>query len=235
MMVLEDFKDKHKGEEVIVVCNGPGLLNIPFAFLRSRPIFTLNYFAYWVPFIQPDYWLVLDPLCFRGVKGETVKKATTFIKGHQKQAYIQASKEYLGTFYEDSTVFYKMEDRIPGFTYTEEWGTKYSTSAIAAAHLGEYMGASKVLLVGFNCTYGMALYDNIYEFEGKSKIPHFYDDRDHFWGYSELWDSAMARFRDWAAERGTEVINLSIPTESKYIERQDYRLYWQPEGELERV
>lgn len=192
----------------------------------------LNFFVYWVPFIRPTYWLVLDPLCFRATKAISHKNTIKFVKGHQKEAFLSALKEWGIDDQEETTVFYQMRDKIPNFTFTEEWGLNYSTSAIAAAHLAVYMGASKILLVGFDCTYGMALYDNFNDFDGRSKIPHFYDPRNHFCGYSEMWDSHFAYFRDWANEQGTEVINLSIPTESKYLEREDYTDYWQPEGRL---
>lgn len=227
MRELEEFKGKHEGEEIIVVCNGPGLKNIPFAFLESRTNFTINFFAYWVPFIKPDYWIVLDPLCYGAA--EYVNGTVKFIKEHAAPEFKGGCIERFGEFDDKDTVFYQMRDRIPGFVFTEDWGLKYSTSAIAAAHLAQYMGASKVLLVGFDCTYGIGLYSDIDNFKGLSRIPHFYDHRHHFSGYSGMWDEHFRDFAEWSKEQGTEVLNLSIPTKSKYLERGDYREYWQPE------
>jgi hypothetical protein len=228
MRQLEDFKDIHKDEEIIVVCNGPGLKNIPFAFLESRTNFVINFFSGWVPFIRPDYWVVLDPLCFRGAK--YVNGTVKFIKGHQAQEFEGECIKQGIEFDEENVCFYQMRDRIPNFVFTEEWGVKYSTSAIAASHLAKYMGASKVLLVGFDCTYGMGLYSDINNFEGVSRIPHFYDPRHHFTGYSEMWDVHFKDFSDWAITEGMEVVNLSIPTKSKLLPRADYRDFWTPEG-----
>jgi hypothetical protein len=228
MRHLDEFKDKHKGEEMIVVCNGPGLKNIPFAFIESRPHFVLNFFAAWVPFLRPTYWVVLDPLCFRAA--EYVNGTVKFVKGHQEEAFLHEMSIQGMDPDQDQVVFYQMRDKIPNFVWTEEWGVKYSTSAIAASHLAVHMGASKVLLVGFNCTYGMGLYEDLDNFKGISRIPHFYDPRNHFSGYSEMWDIHFAHFRDWAEEQGTEVVNLSIPTESQYLKRESYLDYWQPEG-----
>lgn len=219
-MQLEDFKDKHKGEEVIVVCNGPGLKNIPFAFIESRPNFVINFFPYWAPWVRINYWLALDPICFKAL--EHAKEAVKFIKSHQANVFKGYEDENL--------VFYEMRDQVPGFVWTEEWGLKYSTTALAAAHLGVYMGASKVLLVGFDCTYGMGLYQNLADFEGLSRIPHFYDKRKHFNGYSGMWDEHFRIFADWAEGQGTEIINLSVPTASKHLKREDYRDYWRPEN-----
>lgn len=228
MRQLEEFKDLHKGEEIIVVCNGPGLKNIPFAFLESRTNFVINFFAGWVPFIQPDYWVVLDPLCFKGAK--YVNGTVKFVKTHQAEDFETICIEQFGEFDKENTCFYQLMDRIPNFVFTDKGGVKYSTSAIAASHLAVEMGVSKVLLVGFDCTYGIGLYQDINDFMGVSRIPHFYDPRHHFTGYSEMWDEHFKDFADWAETQGTEVINLSIPTKSKLLNRADYRDFWKPEG-----
>lgn len=230
MKLLEEFEGIHEGEEVIIVCNGPGLKNIPFAFLESRPTFVINFFAAWVPFLKPDYWMVLDPLCFKGA--EYVNGTTKFVKGHQAQEFEGECIKRGIEFDEENTCFYQMQDKIPNFTWTEKWGVKYSTTAIAAAHIAVgVMGVSKVLLVGFDCTYGMGLYSNIDDFKGLSRIPHFYDHRHHFDGYSGMWDEHFRDFAKWAEEeKEAEVVNLSIPTKSKFLKREDYRDYWEPEG-----
>lgn len=224
---LDEFKDKHSGEEMIIVCNGPGLKNIPFAFLESRPTFMLNFFSTWVPFIQPTYWLVLDPLCYKAA--EHVNGAVKFVKAHASREFKGGCLKEFGEFDEDGTCFYSMMDKVPGFTFTKKWGLQYSTSAIAAAHLAQHMGASKSLLVGFDCSYGMGLYSDIDNFKGLSRIPHFYDPRKHFDGYSGMWDEHFRDFAIWSEEQGTEVVNLSIPTKSKFLKRERYQDYWEPE------
>lgn len=227
MLDIEQFKDKHKGEEVIVVCNGPGLKNIPFAFIESRTNFVLNFFAGWVPFIQPDYWVVLDALCFKAA--EFYNGTVKFVKVAQAREFKGECIKHFGLWDENNVCFWEFYDPIPGFRVTKKFGTDYSTSAIAAAHLAVWMGARSVLLIGFNCTYGMGLYDELDNFQGLSRIPHFYDKRKHFTGYSGMWDEHFKLFAEWAKEKGTEIINLSIPTESKLLKRGDYREYWQPE------
>jgi hypothetical protein len=226
-MELSDFKDRHAGEEVIVIGNGPGLKNIPFAFLESRPNFVMNYFSAWVPFLKPDYWLALDPLCFSGA--EYVSDTVKLIKAHHAPQF----EEYA----DDQLVLYQMRDRIPGYQWTEEWGLKYSSTAHAALHLAHYMGAAKALLVGVDCTYGMGMYENLGpDFKGLSRIPHFYDPRKHFNGRAEQWDEDFGLLAEWADEQPhrMEVVNLSIPTECRSLPRADYREYWSPAGAVER-
>lgn len=219
-MELADFKDRHLDEEVIIVGNGPGLKNIPFAFIESRPCFVMNFFSAWVPFLKPDYWLVLDPLCFNGA--EYTEDTIKFVKEHHKPNFMD--------YADDKTVFYQMRDKISGFPWTNDWGLKYSSTAHAALHLAQYMGSPKALLVGVDCTYGMGMYEDLGEnFKGISRIPHFYDPRYHFSGYADQWDEDFGKFVAWATPKGMEVVNLSIPTMSKRLPRGDYRDYWEPE------
>ncbi len=212
-MKLKDFKDRHKGEEMIVVCNGPGLKNIPWAFLESRPYIAINYFTYWGKFMRPDYWIAVDPLCFENVDWTDCPK---FIKQHHEPRFNDDQKKQI--------VFYRFDDQIPGLLTTEDYGLSYSTSAIGAAHLCHYMGASKVLLVGFDCTHGNALIEH----HGLSQIPHWYDPRVHFFDKAHSWDKDFGSFLEWVEPRGTEIINLSIPTFCVSLPLGDYRDYWEP-------
>lgn len=221
MRQFEEFKDIHKGEEMIVVGNGPGLKNIPFAFLESRPNFVLNFFSAWVPFIKPTYWLALDPLCFKGA--EYVDKTIKFIKAHHANRFTEHK--------DNNLVLFKMMDKIPNFQWNKHWGLRYSTSAIAASHIAVEMGVSKILLVGIDCTHGMGIYQDLDNFKGISRIPHFYDPRFHFTGHAELWDEHFGIFAEWARERGVEVVNLSIPTKCTSLQWGDYREYWSPPNE----
>jgi hypothetical protein len=170
--------------------------------------------------VKFTYWLALDPICFKAM--QKADGAVKFIKAHQEKVF----KDYD----DDDIVFYTMQDQVPGFIWTAEWGLKYSTTAIAAAHLGKYMGAKTVFLVGFDCTYGMGLYQNLPDFEGLSRIPHWYDKRDHFSGYSGMWDEHFKAFAEWAESEGTEIVNLSVPTASKHLKRGDYRDYWRADN-----
>lgn len=219
MRQLEEFAGIHEGEEVIVVGNGKGLLNIPFAFIQSRPNFVMNYFSAWAPFIKPTYWMALDPLCFNGAS--YVDKTIKFVKAHHAEKFAEFETD-------ENLVYYSMRDKIPGFKWTEKWGMQYSTTAIAAMHLAVHMGANPILAVGIDCTHGIGGYQDIDDFKGLSRIPHWYDPRRHFTGYSDQWDKQFGEFTAWANERGVEVINLSIPTKSKNLPRGDYRDYWAP-------
>lgn len=212
-MNLEDFKGRHEGEEMIVVCNGPGLKNIPWAFIESRPYVAINYFTYWGRFMRPDYWVAVDPLCFENVDWTDCPK---FIKQHHEPRFTDEQKE--------SIVFFKFMDEIEGFITHEEYGLSYSTSAIMAAHLCYYMGACTCILVGFDCTHGIAKIEH----HGLSQIPHWYDPRVHFFDLAHSWNKQFGYFLEWVRPRGMRIVNASVPTFCSTLPLADHRDFWDP-------
>jgi hypothetical protein len=218
---IEDFKDKHKGEEMIVICNGNGLKNIPFAFLESRPNFAINFFTHWTPWLKIDYWAGTDARVFEMIEHETLKGIPKFLP-----AYIQLKEDEVPEE-NDEIVYYKFTDRIPGFvnvTRGHGLGLRYSTTAIACAHLAHYMGSPRVFVVGFDCTLGLL----VYEHHGLSQMPHYYDRRDHPSEHATAWDRQFGFFNDWLDGR-MEIINLSTPTMCETLPRADVFDFWRPE------
>lgn len=228
-MIQSDFKDKHKGEEMIVICNGSGLKNIPFAFLESRPSFAINFFPYWVPWIKPTYWSVTDPRCFEVISHEALRGVPKFVPEYTLLFGEDENPEKAEGYdaVKDEVVYYQYHEDIPRILNVKRGkgtGLRFGTTAIACAHHCWYMGASAVLLVGFDCTLGLVEYEG----EGLSKIPHFYDARNHKGEYAESWDKDFGSYATWASENGMEVVNLSVPTMSTTLIRSDLRGWWRP-------
>lgn len=226
-MNIEDFKDKHAGEEMIIICNGNGLKNIPFAFLESRPNFAINWFPYWTPWIRVDYWTMTDDKNQDMLVHETLKGIPKFLPEWIKLRK-QLDQDAWSDEVKNEIIFYQFYDEIRGFVNVKRGhglGLRYGTSAIACCHLAHYMGASTVYLVGFDCTLGLLEYEG----EGLSKIPHFYDKRNHKGEEAVSWNNQMGSFADWAKEQGTEIINLSIPTMCDSVPWIDYRNIWRAE------
>lgn len=223
-MNLEDFKDKHAGEEMIVICNGDGLKNIPFAFLESRPNFAINHFPRWVRWIKVNYWSMTDHQNQEMLIHESLNGVPKFLP-----KFVRLNKKIDESIWpekvKDEIVFYQFYDDIPGFVNVKRGhglGLRYGTTAIGCCHLAHYMGASKVYLVGFDCTLGLLEYEG----KGLSKIPHFYDKRDHKGELASSWNKQMGFFADWAKEHGTEIVNLSIPTMCNTVPKDDYKKIW---------
>lgn len=229
-MDVKDFYHKHEGEEIIVVCNGPGLKNIPLAFLESRTNFAINFLPHWLQFIRFDYWVALDQQCYEMVSREVLTGVPKFIKrDHEKFA------ESSGFMLDGLVVPFGLDDKIEGLGYGGDPSyARYSTSAIAASHLAVKMGASKVLLVGFDCTHDMHA---VKRSEGRTGLPHIYDKEtaDNPGKTHNSWSMQFGHFAEWAKTQGSMVINLSIPTTCGSLLLGDYRDFWQPPEQLQPV
>jgi len=226
-MKIEDFKDKHKGEEMIVICNGDGLKNIPFAFLESRPNFAINHFPRWVPWLRVDYWTMTDHINQEMLRHESLVGVPKFLPEYIKLVK-HFDQDVLSVKEKEEIVYYQFFDEIKGFVNVKRGhglGLRYGTSAIACCHLAHYMGASVIYLVGFDCTLGLLEYEG----KGLSKIPHFYDRRNHKGEIAVSWNKQMGYFADWAKDHRTYIYNLSIPTMCDTVPRIYYGDIWSPE------
>lgn len=207
-----DFKNKHKGETIICIGNGPGLKNIPPAFLEAYTNIGVNYILHYLPFLKLDYWLTIDKECI----GATPKDVTNFIP-----------MRYMNIVLEDSIPMILWEE-IRGIPFSSSYGVSYSTSLAAAIHLAVFLfGAGRVLVVGFDCTFPTG--PLIPHIDGKSNLPHFYDSEDKKAIKMLQWDQEMLRLKSAVEDHRAEIINCSIPTRADSLEQGDYRDYWRPE------
>jgi hypothetical protein len=222
-MNLQEFESTLAGQTVVIAGNGPGLKNIPFAFLEAYPNFTINYFHHWTPWLRPIYWCALDPPCMENMTLDILQGIPKFVS---PWGYEKAKSE--GWLSDDGTVIPLVFDvKIPKMSWArgEQQGVRYGTSILFASHLAIYMGAKRILWVGFDCTHAKkpASKDDLRS-GGRSHIPHYYDDQEGLWMKS--WCIEAGSFVEWANEQGVSIINCSIPTACKSVPLGNYRDYW---------
>lgn len=209
-MNFEDFKDIHKGEEIICIGNGPSLENVSISFLKSRPSFGLNYIVHYNEFLDgfvPTYWVALDGGTMEEIA--SLPKIPKFVPTRQKGT-LQAK----GLFDETVIPFDLGNMEHPG-------GMGYGTTLLAATHIASvHMGASTVYLVGFDCA--KAMHSRRPQVKGKTGCPHFYDPELEP-KYMGGWCNMFGILDKWLRKRGQKIVNLSHPTMCKSLE-QDY--FW---------
>ena len=223
-MNFADLKDAHVNEDMIVVGNGPSLRNIPIGFLDSRPTVVTNFFRPHMPdWFKPTYWTCLDdpPMSL-------IPKLPGIIKlvplKHQNKVEAANLVKHL-----DETVFYLLDDEVPGFVHHESSGMTYSTSIASAAHLAYYMGAKRIFVVGFDCTTGHKASSVNDRHSGRTDSVHFYDEGNKTHQYRPVWDSQMKSLLDYfVTQKGTIMYNLSKPTAARKIPIGNYRTFWSP-------
>jgi len=218
-MKLQDFRDKHIGENLLCIGTGASLNDIPVEFLRSMPSIGINYLTYYSDLLDgflPTYWVALDtgPMM---MLDQMPPEVTRFIPLRQ-QRRVQAAKRNL-----DDTVIFD----ISAMPRPDRAG--YSTTMAPAVQLALYMGAQTVLIVGFDCTRGHRS-DALPE-PGKTGAQHFYDP-DNGRQYMPSWDKSIGIFSDWATDMGRSIYNLSPFTMSTMVPRGDYREWIGLESEL---
>jgi hypothetical protein len=222
---MEAFRNKHKGEEMIILASGPSLMDVAPGFLVSRVNIAVNFFTWWMPFIKPDYWIGLDPIPMENLRSWQLKDTPKFVPTRLKE---DVARKKLPM---DGVVWFGIDEEHEGMGYDEEQGTmKYSTSSAGALHLAIWMGAKRVFVVGFDCTVGKRGTGAVVG-PGMTHVPHFFDrDKDH--RYKSEWDKKMGIIARHGEANGVEVLNCSRPTAAKSLKIADWRDYYEREVEV---
>ena len=195
--IMHRYKDIHDGP-MICIGNGPSLLNVPTDFLGMYPSIGMNWVVHYNHLIDdfvPNYWVALDG----GPLVEIPDIPTCFVR-----------RKYSKSIKGDNLVFFDPQD-LDGPD-----GLGHSTTMVAAVQIALYMGASDVLIVGFDCTKGYRG-DALPEY-GKNGTRHFYD-LENGSQTSVKWDKDVGKLASWAESTGRAVWNLSPFTMASRVPR----------------
>jgi hypothetical protein len=180
---LKSLAGLHEGQEIIVVGNGPSLNNVGAIFLNSRPTIALNWLPYHRKDFAPTYWTCQDDIC---------QRASLYLP----DSTIRLMPQWLVEWKKFPA------ERILAIQ-------RWTTSILFGSELALRMKASKILWVGFDCSYRDAPYQN--RGQGHTSQPHFYGLRMDAIKH-EKWNVEAGEFHRLAGELGVEVLNLSDPT-----------------------
>lgn len=173
-----------------MVGNGPSLKGVAGAFLRSRPTIVMNWLPRWRKDFTPTYWVCQDTICIPAIG-----------------------------FLSDETMRYRLSslpnlNRWPADPIVQN--TEWTTTTLFAAEMAMWMGATTILIVGFDCSMNDGVYQN--RGEGITAQPHFYDVKKPAFKH-EKWNRQAGIFRQIAEDAGVRVLNLSDPTFCDTMER----------------
>jgi hypothetical protein len=224
--LLEDVRDRHRGESVVVVGNGPSLNETDLSLLSGVPTFAVNGIFYGKErFPDPiKYYVVEDTSVFR----ENTEEIKQFETGHK----------FFPTIYQSSFTERELNERIGFFRmnvgfYGRETGTvchpRFSTDATQRLFCGQsvtiinlqlayWMGFERVVLIGMDFSYtipedvdrkGDVLTSN------SDDVNHFHKD---YFGKGKTWkdpklDRVLANYalaRDMFQADGREIINATV-------------------------
>jgi hypothetical protein len=217
------LKNANLGETAVLVCNGPGLKNVPVQFLDKYPTLGCNRITLMYPEFCPSYYFgmgsnqldtpekratilptIMDDRC----KAAFMNRLLIHEFAHTNKCY-----SWLG-----GKVYNASDDQLRSFSLNPLYvvGLGY-TMAFPMLQVAYYMGFETILIVGMDHDYP------------DTSAKHFYNDEDAPLfetapgPYSvEAWrrgaDTVLAKCRDVYAKAGRRIVNLSTPTKCDLFE-----------------
>jgi hypothetical protein len=150
---LERFRDRHKGEELVLVCNGPSLNKTDFLLLRNKVIMGLNkiYLGFPLYKFYPRYYVAVNKeVIMQGAERISTLKCVNFIASGNYQGKIASSPW---------THWLKADLQPMGFSKDICLGVHQGwTVTHVALQIAFFMGFERVVIVGM---------DHRYEYEGR--------------------------------------------------------------------
>jgi hypothetical protein len=177
---LRSFKDRHQGERVVLVANGPSLNRMDLGFLRKETVIGVNkiYLGFRNFGFYPRYYVA--------VNRKVIAQAANEIKALNCVKFIA---RHSGDLVPESGLVYHIETINPPARFCsdiamgvhEGWTVTY-----AALQIAYFMGFAEVIIIGL---------DHRYEFIGQPNEPHRLEgpDSNHFspdyFGGGQVWDN----------------------------------------------
>ena len=172
---LKQFKNIHRGERVILVCNGPSLNNINFDLIKEERIIGLNkiYLGLERFGFTPDYIVAINNLVIEQSLQDLIKiDCPKFIMKHEGQHLIENKSIYPITRIHGPSAG-KRDDKRNFSTDLSKGFIGGNTVTYAALQIAFYMGFSKVIIVGM---------DHNFHYDGKANQENLLSgkDQNHF-------------------------------------------------------
>ena len=219
---LRFLKDRHRGERVVLVANGPSLNRMDLGFLRKETVIGLNkiYLGFEKFRFYPRYYVAVNrKVIAQSVNEIKMLKCVKFIAAHS------------GDLVPESGLVYHIETGNSPARFSadiasglhEGWTVTY-----AALQIAYFMGFSEVITIGL---------DHRYEFSGRPNEAHRLDgaDPNHFspeyFGGGQFWDNpdlahSEESFRIARAEFekvNRRIIDATMDGACTVFEKADYR------------
>lgn len=157
---IEDYRNKHQGERVFIVGNGPSLKNTPLNLIKNEYSMAMNRIELIYPETdwRPTYYFQMNSASSRKENLESVQKHIDL--GHPCFVNKEFEKELSNVY---NNIYYLNivgTDKKPTYdnrigNLSDYWSTniqqkvyKYSTSLHSVVQVAQYMGFKKIYLIG---------------------------------------------------------------------------------------
>lgn len=233
---IRQFENKHEGERVVIIGNGPSLNQLDLSLLADVPTIAVNaiFLASDRMGFDPTYYVVEDTAVMR----DNLDQIKEYKAGHRFFPSIyrdQIGKAPNTSYFRMNTGFY--EGRSPAFCVprfsTDASQRMYSGQSVTIINLqlAYYMGFSEVILIGMDFSYSIPESSIV---EG-NRILSQGDDPNHFhpdyFGKGKVWkdpklDRVLANYQlaklMFEAD-GRRIVNATHGGKLELFDRVDYR------------
>lgn len=238
---LSLLRDRHKGERVYIVGNGPSLTVADLDRLSGATCFASNkiYLAYDETNWRPTYYSVEDHLVLLNNKDriEALEGSIKIFPASMRPFGFHSADTLFMPFVPPASFDDPLSDPdFPGFSRDLSQGVCWgSTITYTQVQMALYMGASEIVLLGIDHSYDLpdTRDGNTYVHAGERN--HFHPD---YRSHGEVWhqpnlpvlEVSYAKARDVCAASGVRIVNASRRTALKIFERADLDLLLAEEG-----
>lgn len=219
--MLEFLKNRHVGERVVIVCNGPSLNKMDLSFLKNETVIGLNkiYLGFKKFHFYPKYYVAVNKKVLEQSQYEIDNLTCT--KFLSRRLDDQFQNDFRTHLIDTSSPKEKFSKDITkgleeGFTVT-----------YAALQIAYFLGFSKVIIIGM---------DHRFLFEGKPNESRLFvgEDQNHFcdsYFSNKEWDNPdlenSEKFYQIAKEvfelKDREIIDATLNGACEIFQKQDYR------------
>jgi hypothetical protein len=221
---LEDLKNTRSGD-ILIIGNGPSLIDIPIKFASQFPMFACNFYPMHAPGAHVDYLGMIDRGTILNDDLWSYIRPDTLVFPFARWATKCPPRRHKVCWWKNDF------DPIRGLTDGSIYGTYFPTTGHAAVWLADIMGYETFYLVGMDGTSQVGQAE-FFDEQGKSNIPHFYDDKPNEQKASRAWDIAWGNLLHHVGRKGKKIINLSTRTAITQLPREDHLDVWQRKSDL---
>ncbi len=221
--MIELLKNKHRGERVVIVCNGPSLNNMDLSFLKRECVIGLNkiYLGFQKFRFYPKYYVAVNPKVIEQSVSEIRKLNCVKFLGDQGA----------NGFISENSSTYLLNTKNPPFRFCKDIAVGLHegwTVTYAALQIAYYLGFLEVVIIGM---------DHNFTFSGKpneEKVLHG-EDQNHFcgsyFGNGQKWDNPDLEHSEESykiakcvfEEEGRRILDVTVNGRCQVFDKVDYR------------
>lgn len=219
------LKDRHRGEQCVLVANGPSLNSMDLSFLNHQICIGMNkiYLGFRKFNFYPNYYVAVNP--------NVIQQSISDIRNLSCVKFIGNRN---GALLEEDALTYMVNTNNPPSRFCKDISQgvrEGGTVTFAALQVAYYLGFKRVIIIGM---------DHSFQYEGRPNESRVMDgvDPNHFtpgyFGFGQTWDNpdlekseeSYRLARDMYETEGREIIDATLNGKCSVFKKVNYEDYF---------